>query len=64
MDIRLDSLFLCRRSMVHYDMVTVYLTDSLNSVGAPKESGDCPLYARLSTVFRCHDVINVSIKGN
>jgi len=36
MDIRLDSLFLCRRSMVHYDMVTVYLIESLNSVGGPR----------------------------
>jgi hypothetical protein len=64
MDIGLDSLFPCRRSMVHYDMVTVYLTDSLNSMGAPGESGGCPLHVRLSTVYRCHNVIKVLIKGN
>jgi len=64
MDIRLDSLFLGRRSMVNYDMFTVYLTDILISMRAPRESGGCPLHVRLSTVYRCHNVINVSVKGN
>ena len=50
--------------MVHYDVVTVYLTDSLNSVRAPGESGGCPFHVRFSTVYRCPNVINVSIKGN
>jgi len=50
--------------MVHYDMVTVYLTDSLNSVGVPGESVGCPLHVRLRAPSIGVDVINVSIKGN